>query len=208
MSLRHARRAAAPPSAVRLLLARADRRHRRIADADGRDRAGRCIRLTNNPLDLGLVGLFQFMPAIGLVLVAGHIADRYDRRKIVRTCQFVAGLAGATLAVGTRRRLADRDALLTVVLVIGAARTFEADHVPTLLPAIVPLPLLARATAACVFGHPARRDRRPGARRPALCGQPGRWSMRYAARSTCRAGLLVSMIRIERVPRRRANRSA
>ena len=104
--------------------------------------------LTNNPLDLGLVGLFQFMPAIVLVLVAGHIADRYDRRKIVRTCQIVAGLASATLATGTAGGWLTREALLGIVLVIGAARTFEATTFQTLLPAVVPMPLLARATAA------------------------------------------------------------
>ena len=57
--------------------------------------------LTRNPLDLGLVGLTQFIPAALFVLVAGHVADRYDRRKIVRMCQLMAGLAGATLAIGT-----------------------------------------------------------------------------------------------------------
>ena len=72
-------------------------------------------QLTSNPLDLGLIGLFQFMPAIVLVLVAGHIADRYDRRKIVRTCQLVAGLASATLAAGTAGGWLTREALLGIV---------------------------------------------------------------------------------------------
>ena len=49
--------------------------------------------LTGNPLDLGLVGLTQFIPAALFVLVAGHVADRYDRRMIVRTCQLICGLA-------------------------------------------------------------------------------------------------------------------
>ena len=43
--------------------------------------------ITHNPLDLGLVGLTQFIPAALFVLVAGHVADRYDRRTIVRICQ-------------------------------------------------------------------------------------------------------------------------
>ena len=38
--------------------------------------------LTHNPFDLGLVGLTQFIPAALFVLVAGHVADRYDRRRI------------------------------------------------------------------------------------------------------------------------------
>ena len=104
--------------------------------------------LTRNPLDLGLVGLTQFVPAALLVLVAGHVADRYDRRLIARTCQLVSALATATLAIGTAGGWMTREALLAVVFVIGAARAFEQTTLTTLLPGIVPLPLLARATAA------------------------------------------------------------
>ena len=104
--------------------------------------------LTNNPLDLGLVGLFHFIAAACLVLVAGHVADRYDRRVVVRTCQFVAGLAAATLATGTAMGWLTREAILGIVLVIGATRTFEQTTQSSLLPTVVPLPLLARATAA------------------------------------------------------------
>ena len=104
--------------------------------------------LTNNPLDLGLVGLFHFIPAALLVLVAGHVADRYDRRLIVRCCQFIAALAAAVLAVGTSTGWLTREAILGIVLVIGACRTFESTTMTTLVPAVVPLPLLGRATAA------------------------------------------------------------
>src|SRR5919206_374964 len=57
--------------------------------------------LTGNPLDLGLVGLVQFVPAFLLVLVAGHLADRHDRRRIVAVAMAVAGLASTLLTVGT-----------------------------------------------------------------------------------------------------------
>src|SRR5262249_35266671 len=50
--------------------------------------------LTGNALDLGLVGLVQFLPATILILIAGQLADRYDRRKILQTCQAIEGLAG------------------------------------------------------------------------------------------------------------------
>jgi MFS family permease len=104
--------------------------------------------LTRNPLDLGLVGLTQFIPAVLLVLVAGHVADRYDRRKIVRTCQIVSGIATAALAIGTAGGWMTRESLLAIVFVIGASRAFEQTTLSTLLPGIVPLPMLARATAA------------------------------------------------------------
>src|SRR5262245_59950162 len=67
--------------------------------------------LTSNPLDLGLVGLFHFMAAACLAVVAGHVADRYDRRKVVRLCQTVAGLAAATLATGTAMGWLTREAI-------------------------------------------------------------------------------------------------
>jgi MFS family permease len=118
--------------------------------------------ITRNPLDLGLVGLTQFVPAALFVLVAGHVADRYDRCKIVRTCQMVAGLATATLAIGTALGLMTRESLLAIVFVTGSARAFEQTTLSTLLPGIVPLSLLPRATAAgasatqvAVIGGPA-----------------------------------------------------
>jgi MFS family permease len=104
--------------------------------------------LTRDPLDLGLVGLTQFVPAVLFVLVAGHIADRYDRRRIISICQLVAGLAGATLALGTAGGWMTRESLLAVVFVTGSARAFEQTTLSTLLPGIVPMSLLARATAA------------------------------------------------------------
>src|SRR4029079_14035671 len=57
--------------------------------------------ITRNPLDLRLAGLPQFVPAALFVLVSGHVADRYDRRLIVRICQTISGLATLTLAIGT-----------------------------------------------------------------------------------------------------------
>lgn len=104
--------------------------------------------LTHDPFDLGLVGLTQFIPAALFVLVAGHVADRYDRRRIVSICQLVSGLAGATLAIGTAGGWMTRESLLAVVFVTGSARSFEQTTSTTLLPGIVPLPMLARATAA------------------------------------------------------------
>jgi MFS family permease len=155
--------------------------------------------LTHDPLDLGLVGLTQFIAAALLVPVAGHLADRYDRRLIVRSCQFLAAIAVAMLAAGTAYGWLSRDAILAIVFVIGAARAFEATTLQTLLPAIVPLPMLARATAASST-----------ATQLAVIAGPAVGGLIYAANpvlvyALCcllyfSAGLLVSLIRIERVP--------
>lgn len=155
--------------------------------------------LTNNPFDLGLVGLAQFIPAALLVLVAGHFADRYDRRLIVRSCQFLAGLAVAMLAAGTAYGLLSRNAILAIVFVIGAARAFESTTLQTLLPAIVPPAMLARATAAS-----------SSATQLAVIAGPAVGGFIYAVNPVLvyafccllyfTAGLLVSLMRIERGP--------
>src|SRR5262250_574189 len=55
--------------------------------------------LTHSALALGFVGLVQFLPMLCLTLVVGHVADRYDRRRIAAICQLVGGSATLTLAV-------------------------------------------------------------------------------------------------------------
>src|SRR5438552_2749722 len=57
--------------------------------------------LTRNPLDLGLLGLAQFLPAVGLVLVVGQVADRFDRRVVARTTLTVQFLLTLGLAVAS-----------------------------------------------------------------------------------------------------------
>src|SRR5215469_14383880 len=54
-------------------------------------------QLTRNPLDLGLVGLAQFLPFVLLVLPAGHVADRADRRLVLVTAYTVQGTCAAML---------------------------------------------------------------------------------------------------------------
>ena len=57
--------------------------------------------LTSNALDLGLVALMQFLPAALLTLVVGQIADRYDRRMIMRLAQTAEACAAGLLAAAT-----------------------------------------------------------------------------------------------------------
>jgi len=155
--------------------------------------------LTSNPLDLGLVGLTQFIPAALFVLVAGHVADLYDRRLIVRICQFGAALAVAMLAAGTAGGWLGRDAILAVVFVIGTSRAFEATTMQTLLPALVPLPMLARATAASSTATQLALVAGPAVAGFIYLVSPilvyGLCGALYLS-----AGVLMTLIRIERVP--------
>src|SRR5918996_2983113 len=55
---------------------------------------------TGNPFDLGLVALSQFLPFILLILPAGHVADRYDRRRVqLATYAILAACAVVLLAL-------------------------------------------------------------------------------------------------------------
>jgi len=53
--------------------------------------------LTASAWDLGLVGLYQFVPALVLALYAGHIVDRHHRGRIVAVCFAVQGLVALAL---------------------------------------------------------------------------------------------------------------
>src|SRR5215813_14550929 len=54
--------------------------------------------LTGRAFDLGMVGLVQFLPTALLVFIAGHAADRYERKKVVQLCQFAEALTALFLA--------------------------------------------------------------------------------------------------------------
>ncbi|WP_197328863.1 MFS transporter [Ralstonia syzygii] len=98
--------------------------------------------LTRSAYVLGLVGLAQFLPSVVLVLASGHIADRYDRRRVVRICQAIEALAAATLTGH-----ASIQPIFVFVVVIGAMRAFETPTLQALLPSLVPPAALPCAVA-------------------------------------------------------------
>ena len=104
--------------------------------------------LTGSAFDLGLVGLMQFLPSAAFMLVAGQIADRYDRRRLLQLWQTVEGLAAAALAVGSVSGWVSKEFILAAVFVLGVGRAFEAPIQSTLLPNVVPASLFPRAIAA------------------------------------------------------------
>jgi len=118
--------------------------------------------LTASAWDLGLVGLYQFVPALLLALWAGHVVDRHHRGRIVAACLAVQGavaltLLGAVIGGGDTRTL-----LLALSLVLGAVRAFQMPAQQALTPMLVPPVLLPRAMAfssagmqAAIIGGPA-----------------------------------------------------
>ncbi|WLS80340.1 MFS transporter [Erwinia pyri] len=104
--------------------------------------------LTGRAWDLGLIGLVQFLPAVLLALPAGHVADQFDRRRVVLLGQVTEWVAIAVLAGLTLAQRTDEVIILALVFIISVARTLEAPSLQSMLPALVPPSMLARATAA------------------------------------------------------------
>jgi MFS family permease len=104
--------------------------------------------LTGSALDLGLVGLAQFIPGFALSLLVGHIADRYDRRLILRICMGIEALATLALALASKAGGLTVGGLFAAVFVIGAARASELPTLHALMPQLVPAQLIPRAAAA------------------------------------------------------------
>lgn len=103
--------------------------------------------LTGSALYLGLVGLAQFLPMFLLTLAVGHVADRYDRRRIAAICQIIEGIALAWLAVASFGGWLDKEGILAAVFLVGAARAFEGPSMLALVPGLVPQEQIPRASA-------------------------------------------------------------
>jgi MFS family permease len=104
--------------------------------------------LTGRAFDLGLIGLVQFVPSVLLALPAGHVADQFERRRIVLYGLTGEWLAIATLAALTMLHGIHEVGILALLLLIGVARAFQFPAMQSMLPVLVPPPLLPRAMAA------------------------------------------------------------
>lgn len=94
--------------------------------------------ITKRPLALGLVGLAQFLPGILLFLVAGHAADRYDRRKLIVLCYSGSAACSGALLFLTLRGFHSAYPIYAVLLFVGVARCFSGPATRSLLPRLVP----------------------------------------------------------------------
>ena len=155
--------------------------------------------LTNSALDLGLVGLIQFVPNVILTLLVGHAADRYDRRYIVIVAQVFYALAALIVLVVLVSSVKSVNLLFFAVLVLGCARAFELPAASALVPTLVPQALISRAVAAWASANQTA----------VICG-PAAGGLIYAfspslvcilAIACCVIGtVLVSQIKVDRPP--------
>jgi MFS family permease len=103
--------------------------------------------ITHRPLDLGYVGLAQFLPGIVLFLFAGHAADLYDRRRLLTWCYGGFALCAALLLEISWRAPRSVHLIYVVLVVLGAVRSFNWPTSRAILPQLVPEEHLANAVA-------------------------------------------------------------
>ena len=103
--------------------------------------------LTGSAFDLGMVGLVQFIPTAILTFAAGHVADRYNRKRVAQLSQFAAALAAGYLAWGSFAGWLTVPEIFAAVAVFGAAIAFESPAAAAILPGVAPDGMLQRAAA-------------------------------------------------------------
>ncbi len=94
-------------------------------------------QITHRALDLGYVGLAQFLPVLLLVLVSGHAADRFDRRTVMLVCTLGACLCSSLLLWATLRGW-HVYGILAVLLGTGIVRSFYSPAVQAYMTHLVP----------------------------------------------------------------------
>jgi MFS family permease len=118
--------------------------------------------LTSSAWDLGLVGLFQFVPALLLTLPAGHVADHLHRGRIFACCLLAQALASFVLLAALFADFSSRELILGISVLLGSVRAFQMPAQQALTPQLVPTILLQRAVTitasamqAAIIGGPA-----------------------------------------------------
>jgi MFS family permease len=151
--------------------------------------------ITRRPLDLGLVGLAQFLPGVLLFLVAGHAADRHDRRRLLNICYAGFIVCSALLLLLTWRGLRSVHLIYVVLLVLGVVRCFNWPASRALLPQLVPMEYFSKAVAwnASTFQAATILGPAIGGVLYAVVGGP---SVVYATATVASAVALIATLRI------------
>lgn len=117
--------------------------------------------VTGDPLALGILGLVEAIPALGLMLFGGHVADRRDRRSIVLTTGVLLALGALVLAlISLTAGGASFVGILVVVFLVGVAAGFERPALVAFETQVIPIEQATRGaslsggawTAAAIIG--------------------------------------------------------
>jgi MFS family permease len=103
--------------------------------------------ITGRVLDLGLIGLSQFLPFLCLVLFSGHVADQFDRRVIILICHCAYGVCALALLSFARAEIKSTLPIFGVLAIFGITRAFQVPASQSFVPTIVPIEMLRNALA-------------------------------------------------------------
>ncbi|MES2072195.1 MAG: MFS transporter [Pseudomonadota bacterium] len=104
-------------------------------------------QLTGSLFDLGLIGLAQFAPFFVLILFAGHVADKYNRRRIILLCLLTQLLCAALLLAFTLSGSGKVWPVFAVLVLFGSARAFMMPASQAILMNLVPGENFSKAVA-------------------------------------------------------------
>ncbi len=93
--------------------------------------------ITRRPMDLGYVGLAQFVPAILLALIAGDAADRFERRRMLMLCYALLTVCTTALWFIARHPHPEVAWIYGVLVAVGIARAFAGPAAQSLVPNLV-----------------------------------------------------------------------
>jgi MFS family permease len=103
--------------------------------------------ITKRPLDLGYVGLAQFLPGILLFPISGHASDRFERRNVLSACYAGYALCFGLLLALAQRQLHSVHAIYVVLVLIGVVRSFNGTASRSILPQLVSVEHFPNAVA-------------------------------------------------------------
>ena len=103
--------------------------------------------ITKRPLDLGYVGLAQFLPGILLFPISGHVSDRYERSKVLTACYAGYAVCFALFLILTKSSSPSISAVYVVLVLVGIVRSFNSTASRSILPQLVPLEHFPNAVA-------------------------------------------------------------
>jgi MFS family permease len=108
--------------------------------------------LTGSAMDLGWVGLIQFVPALLMTLPAGHVVDRCHRARVFALCLLAQAIVAAVLWFSVGHQGVTRELIFVLAGVLGVVRAFQMPAQQAITPALVPSDLLQRAIALSSSG--------------------------------------------------------
>ncbi len=117
---------------------------------------------THSAMSLAYAGLAQFLPNAAMALVAGHAADRFERRNVIGIAMLVQAVCIASFAVWMMIASPSAGPVYVLLFLLGAARAFGSPAMSAILPGIVSPEDFPRAVAAsssamqiCTLAGPA-----------------------------------------------------